>query len=46
MLIANYTLDSPFASMQRLGWGAALAMAAVILTINLAVRSLSGTKGK
>ena len=46
VLIANYTLDSPFESMQRLGWGAALAMAAVILTINLAVRSLSGTKGK
>ncbi|MGN0832583.1 MAG: phosphate ABC transporter permease PstA [Kiritimatiellia bacterium] len=46
VLIANYTLDSPFESMQRIGWGAALAMAAVILSINIIVRSVSRTKGK
>lgn len=44
VLITNYTLDSPFESMQRIGWSAALVMALVILTVNIAVRYASSRK--
>ena len=44
VLIANYTLDSPFEPMQRIGWSAALVMALVILTVNIAVRYASSRK--
>ncbi len=49
VLITNYTMDSPFESMHRTGWGAALTLAAVLLVLNIAVRRLnsrkSGAKG-
>ncbi|MGN0854767.1 MAG: phosphate ABC transporter permease PstA [Kiritimatiellia bacterium] len=44
VLITNYTLDSPFESMQRLGWGAALIMAVLILSLNIIVRRTARTK--
>ncbi|MGN0852115.1 MAG: phosphate ABC transporter permease PstA [Kiritimatiellia bacterium] len=46
VLITNYTLDSPFESMQRLGWGAALIMTTLILSVNVAVRRMAGTRNK
>lgn len=38
VLITNYTMDSPFEQMQRIGWGAALIVAGGILALNLIVR--------
>lgn len=46
VLITNYTLDSPFESMQRLGWGAALVMATLILSLNVIVRHTARAKNK
>ena len=44
VLITNYTLDSPFESMQRIGWSSTLVMSVGILTINIVVRYVSGSK--
>lgn len=40
VLITEYTTNSPFESMHAMGWGAALVMAAFILTINIATRCI------
>lgn len=39
VLINEYTMNSPFDAMHAAGWGAALVMAALLLTINIATRS-------
>ena len=41
VLITNYTMDSPFEEMHRIGWGAALVVAAAILALNVTVRALA-----
>lgn len=38
VLITEYATNSPFESMQRAGWGAALAVTALVLCINLGAR--------
>ena len=38
VLITEYSMNSPFESMQAAGWGAALIIAAVILIINISTR--------
>ena len=38
VLITEYATNSPFESMQRAGWGAALAVTALVLCINLGTR--------
>lgn len=38
VLITNYTMDSPFESMHRIGWGAALTMAAILLALNVTIK--------
>lgn len=39
VLITNYAMDSPFESMHRAGWGAALVVALVVLAINIGARA-------
>lgn len=41
VLITSYTMDSPFEEMHRIGWGAALVVAAAILALNVTVRTLA-----
>lgn len=41
VLITNYTMDSPFEEMHRIGWGAVLVVAAAILALNVTVRALA-----
>ena len=41
VLITSYTMDSPFEEMHRIGWGAALVVAAAILALNVTVRALA-----
>lgn len=40
VLINEYTMNSPFDTMHAAGWGAALVMAAILLSINIVTRSL------
>jgi len=44
VLITSYTMDSPFESMHRIGWGAALSMAVILLGVNIAVRYFSARR--
>lgn len=39
VFITSATMDSPFEEMHRMGWGAALVVAAAILALNVAVRA-------
>ena len=39
-------MDSPFEEMHRMGWGAALVVAAAILALNVVVRAFARRKGK
>ncbi len=41
VFITNATMDSPFEAMHRVGWGAALVVAAAILALNVVVRALA-----
>ena len=41
VLITNYTMDSPFDEMHRIGWSAALIVAFAILALNIAVRAIA-----
>ncbi len=41
VFITNATMDSPFEEMHRMGWGAALVVAAAILALNVTVRAFS-----
>ena len=38
VLITSYTMDSPFESMHRIGWSAALTMAVILLAVNITAR--------
>lgn len=40
VLITNYTMDSPFEEMHRIGWSAALVVASAILLLNVGIRAL------
>ncbi len=40
VLITAYATDSPFAAMHRMGWGAALMVTALVLSVNLSTRIL------
>ena len=46
VFITNATMDSPFEEMHRMGWGAALVVAAAILALNVVVRAFARRKGK
>lgn len=46
VFITNATMDSPFEELHRMGWGAALVVAAAILALNVAVRALAQRKGR
>lgn len=46
VFINNATLDSPFDEMHRMGWGAALVVAGVILILNIVVRRVALRKEK
>ncbi len=41
VLITNYTMDSPFDEMHRIGWSAALIVAFAILALNITVRAIA-----
>ncbi len=41
VLITNYTMDSPFDEMHRIGWSAALIVAFAILALNIMVRAIA-----
>ena len=38
VLITEYATNSPFESMHRMGWGAALAVTLLVLAVNLGTR--------
>lgn len=44
VFITNATMDSPFDEMHRMGWGAALVVAAAILALNISVRTIAQRK--
>ncbi len=44
VFITNATMDSPFDEMHRMGWGAALVVAAAILALNITVRTIAQRK--